>query len=250
MVQTLYIYNKRINNNSTMLKSEKISILLCEDDLNFGMLLNDYLLSRGYLVDFAQDGDDGWVKFTHSKYDICIFDVMMPLKNGFELAKEIRETGSDVPIIFLTARTSKEDILEGYRVGADDYITKPCSMEILIYKIESIMRRIHNRNAENRTQFTLGRLTYDASRQTLYDGETKIHLSSRENELLLILCQRDGELADRSTILKSIWLNDNYFACRSLSVYVNHLRKIFAREPAVKIMSVHGKGYKIVVTEE
>ncbi len=233
-----------------MLKAEKISILLCEDDLNFGMLLNDYLLSRGYLVDLAQDGDDGWVKFTHSKYDLCIFDVMMPLKSGFELAKEIRESGSDVPILFLTARTSKEDILEGYRVGGDDYMTKPCSMEILIYKIESIMRRIRKRDLENRTQFQLGRLVYDASRQTLHDGEAKIHLSSRENELLLILCQRHGELVERSAILKSIWLNDNYFACRSLSVYINHLRKILAIEPAIRILSVHGKGYKIVLTEE
>ncbi len=232
-----------------MLKAEKISILLCEDDLNFGMLLSDFLRSRGYDVDFAQDGDDGWVKFTHSKYDICIFDVMMPLKNGFELAKEIRESGSDVPILFLSARTSKEDVLEGYRVGGDDYITKPCSMEILIYKVESIMRRIRKRDLESRTRFQLGRLEFDATRQTLYDGEAKIHLSSRENELLLILCQRFGELVERSYILKSIWLNDTYFACRSLSVYINHLRKILATEPAVKIMSVHGKGYKIVQNE-
>lgn len=233
-----------------MLKAEKISILLCEDDLNFGMLLSDFLRSRGYVVDFAQDGDDGWVKFTHSKYDICIFDVMMPLKNGFELTKEIRESGSDVPVLFLSARTSKEDVLEGYRVGGDDYITKPCSMEILIYKIESIMRRIRKRDMECRTRFQLGRLEFDATRQTLHDGDEKIHLSSRENELLLILCQRCDELVERSYILKSIWLNDTYFACRSLSVYINHLRKILAREPNVKIMSVHGKGYKIVVNVE
>ncbi len=233
-----------------MLKNEKISILLCEDDLNFGMLLNDYLLSKGYNVDLAQDGDDGWVKFSHSKYDLCIFDVMMPLKNGFELAKEIRESGSDVPILFLTARTSKEDILEGYRVGGDDYMTKPCSMEILMYKIESIMRRIYKRDLDNCTNFRLGRFVYNASRQALFDGDVKKHLSSRENELLLLLCQHAGECVERSYILKSIWLTDNYFAGRSLSVYINHVRKLLAPEPSVKVMSVHGKGYKIVIAED
>ncbi|MCM1034370.1 MAG: response regulator transcription factor [Paludibacter sp.] len=232
------------------MKEIRTSILLCEDDLNFGMLLCDFLRSSGYDVDFAQDGDDGWVKFTHSKYDICIFDVMMPLKSGFELATDIRSTGSEVPIIFLSARTSKEDILEGYKVGGDDYITKPCSMEILIYKIESIMRRIRKRELEAKTVFQLGKLTYNSTRQLLINGEEQKHLSSRENELLLILVQHANRLVERSHILKNVWLNDNYFSCRSLSVYVNHLRKLLAAEENVKIMSVHGKGYKIVLPEE
>lgn len=232
------------------MNDKSISILLCEDDLNYGMLLNDFLHSSGYHVDLALDGDSGWVKFTHSKYDICIFDVMMPLKSGFELAADIRSTGSDVPIIFLSARTAKEDILEGYKVGGDDYVTKPCSMEILIYKIESIMRRIRKRELEEKTVFQLGRIQFDTTRQTLTDGNQSKHLSSRENELLLLLARNANRLVERSYILKSVWLNDTYFSGRSLSVYINHLRKLLAAETAVKIMSVHGKGYKIVIPED
>lgn len=232
------------------MKEERISILLCEDDLNFGMLLSDFLRSSGYDVDLAQDGDDGWVKFTHSKYDLCIFDVMMPLKSGFELTADIRSTGSDVPVIFLSARTSKEDVLEGYKVGGDDYVTKPCSMEILIYKIESIMRRIRKRELEEKTVFRLGKFTFDTTRQTLTDGNESKRLSSRENELLLLLARNANRLVERSYILKTVWLSDTYFSCRSLSVYINHLRKLLAADTDVKIMSVHGKGYKIVVPED
>lgn len=231
------------------MKERPISILLCEDDINFGMLLSDFLQGKGYLVDLAQDGDDGWIRFCQSKYDVCIFDVMMPLKNGYELAKEIRRSGSDIPILFLSARTSKEDILEGYRVGGDDYVTKPCSMEILMYKIESITRRILKKEMDNKRYFQIGQFEYDSVRQYLTLGDQKQHLSSRENDLLLVLAQGANELVERNYILKTVWQKENYFNGRSLSVYINHLRKLLAGDKEVRIASVHGKGYKLVIPD-
>ncbi len=231
------------------MKSNKISILLCEDDASFGMLLCEYLRERGYEVELAQNGEQGWQFFNAKKYDICIFDIMMPHKTGMELTKDIRAVGSEIPIIFLTAKNQPEDILEGYRAGADDYVCKPCQMEIMIYKIESIMRRIRNKEEKPKTEFHLGKFFFDATRQSLVGEGENIHLSSKEAELLQMLCNKPNALVERSFILKNIWQNDSYFSTRSLSVYINHLRNHLAGEPNVKIMSVHGKGYKIIVPE-
>ncbi len=224
-----------------------VSILVCEDDVNYGMLLCEFLQTRGYKVDFAQDGEQGWQYFNQKTYDLCIFDISMPHKDGFTLTREIRATGADTPIIFLSARTSQDDMLEGYRAGADDYITKPCLMEIVIYKIENIIRRIRKIEEEEKTQFQLGNLFFDATHQTLTDGINVIHLSSHEAELLQVLAQNANHLVERSYILKRIWSNDNYFSTRSLSVYINHVRNHLKLDSSVKIMSVHGKGYKLIL---
>lgn len=229
---------------------KKDVILLCEDDVNYGMLLCDYLRQRNYRVDFAKDGVEGWVKFNENHYDFCILDVMMPHINGFELAKNIRMTGSLVPILFLTARAAVEDILEGYHSGCDDYVVKPCSMDVLVCKIECILQRTHRQLLSNTSIYMLGDMEYNSARQVIiYDGE-EIHLSSRENEILLILAQNANQLVERKVLLTSVWHNDSYFTSRSLSVYINHLRTILQVDSTVQIMNVHGKGYKLVIPEE
>ncbi len=229
-----------------MANTRPTSILLCEADVNYGMLFCEFLQNRGYKVDLAHDGTTAWQLFTQNQYDICIFEVRLPQKNGLELTRDIRATESTIPIIFLTERKQPEDILAGYHAGADDYVIKPCLMEIMICKIESIMRRIREKEADAVTIYPLGQFTFDVAHQTLTSGDQTIHLSSRENDVLLMLCKRANRLVERSTILKNIWQNDSYFSTRSLSVYINHLRHHLAAEPKVKIMSVHGKGYKIV----
>ncbi len=230
-----------------MSNKEKISILLCEADVNYGMLFCEYLQGRGYSLTVAQDGDEGWHLFTHNTCDLCIFDTELPLRSGIELTRDIRAMGSETPIIFFTDSKQTDDILEGYRAGADDYVVKPCSMEIIICKIESIMRRVRRMQEDETTVFELGGFTYDAVAQTLVRGNETIRLSTKESDVLTLLCRRMNRVVERNGILKSIWQNDSYFSNRSLSVYINHLRNHLASEPNVKIMSVHGKGYKIVV---
>lgn len=229
---------------------KKDVILLCEDDVNFGMLLCDYLRQKDYKVDFAKDGQEGWQKFNDNHYDLCILDVMMPVRTGFELARDIRMTGSQVPIIFLTARTAVEDILEGYRSGCDDYVLKPCVMDVLMCKIECILQRYRRQQTNNVSTYQLGNFEYQSSRQILILNGVERHLSSRENELLLILVQNANQLVERKVLLTSVWHNDSYFTSRSLSVYINHLRTILQGDSTVKLMNVHGKGYKLVVPEE
>ena len=232
------------------MKKKQDMILLCEDDVNYGMLLSDYLRQKNYKVDFAQDGEEGWQKFNESHYDFCIFDVMMPVKNGFELANAIRMTGSQVPILFLTARSAVEDVLEGYKNGCDDYVVKPCSMDVLMCKIECILQRFRRQQLNDITIYQLGSFEYNSSQQVLYkDGEKK-RLSSRENELLLIFAQNANQLVERSVLLTSVWHNDSYFTSRSLSVYINHLRMLLKGDDTVKLMNVHGKGYKLIIPED
>lgn len=228
---------------------KQYSILVCEDDVNYGMLLTDYLLQKGYSVDYAQDGEVGWQKFCEAHYDFCILDVMMPARNGFELAKAIRMTTSQVPIIFLTARNSIEDMIEGYKSGCDDYVTKPCPMNLLMCKIEAVLRRYNNQQMMDITVYHLGKIVYNTVTQTLTIGKETHRLSSRENELLRILTQSLNQLVEKNVILTSIWHTDSYFTNRSLSVYVNHLRSILAVDSKVKLLNVHGKGYKLIVPE-
>ena len=232
------------------MKKKQDAILLCEDDVNYGMLLCDYLRQKNYKVDFAPDGEEGWQKFNENHYDFCIFDVMMPVRNGFELAKSIRLTGSQVPILFLTARAAVEDILEGYKSGCDDYVVKPCSMDVLMCKIECILQRFRRQQLSNITIYQLGSFEYNTARQILTLGQESRRLSSRENELLLIFAQNANQLVERSVLLTSVWHNDSYFTSRSLSVYINHLRTLLKGDNTVRLMNVHGKGYKLVIPEE
>ncbi|MBB3187781.1 response regulator transcription factor [Microbacter margulisiae] len=225
---------------------EKTKILLCEDDENLSMLLREYLQAKGYHIDLAPDGEAGYKAFTKEKYDICVLDVMMPKKDGIELAKDIRNLQSDCPIIFLTAKTMKEDILEGFKAGADDYISKPFSMEELIFRIEAIMRRTKGKKVKEKDTYYLGRYTFDTQRQILSIGDSQIKLTTKETELLTLLAANINEMVERNFALRTIWIDDNYFNARSMDVYITKLRKLLKDDPDVGIINIHGKGYKLI----
>lgn len=225
---------------------EKTNILICEDDINLSSIVADYLRNNDYVVDIAKDGKEGLEKCMNSHYDICLLDIMMPNMNGFDMLQQLRANGRELPVIIISGRASKEDIINGYKLGCDDYITKPVSMDILIWKIEAILRRVKEKNENKLVHFQLGNLYFDSVKQTLGD----VHLSSRENDLLLILCRKRNQLVERNRILKTLWQTDDYFASRSLSVYINHLRNHLKDCPNIKILSVHGKGYKIIDESE
>ncbi|MBR5573827.1 MAG: response regulator transcription factor [Paludibacteraceae bacterium] len=224
----------------------KNHILLVEDDLNLSTVLADYLQSKEYQVTTAANGQEAWELLSHKHFDILLTDISMPKKNGWQLMKSVRESGMLIPIIVLSAKTDREDIIRGYQLGCDDYLTKPFSMDILICKIEAILRRYRMASQTDEMEFDLNGLHFDAVRQTLGDKR----LSSRENELLLMLCQNMDKTVERSRILMTLWGSDTYFNSRSLSVYVNHLRNYIGKDNVVKILSVHGKGYKLVKMNE
>lgn len=225
---------------------EKTKILLCEDDENLSMLLREYLQAKGYATDLAPDGEAGYKAFTKEKYDICVLDVMMPKKDGIELAKDIRNLQSDVPIIFLTAKTMKEDILEGFKAGADDYISKPFSMEELIFRIEAITRRTKGKKVKEKDTYLLGKYTFDTQRQILSYDDSQIKLTTKETELLTLLAANVNEMVERNFALRTIWIDDNYFNARSMDVYITKLRKLLKEDPEVGIINIHGKGYKLI----
>ena len=235
-----------------MTMGEKLSILLCEDDENLGMLLREYLNAKGYNVELYPDGDAGYKAFLTNKYDLCILDVMMPKKDGFTLAQEIRQTNTEIPIVFLTAKTLKEDVLEGFKIGADDYLTKPFSMEELTFRIEAIMRRIHGKKIKDSNVYKLGRFTFDTQKQQLVIDGRQTKLTTKESELLALLCAHANEILQRDFALKTIWVDDNYFNARSMDVYITKLRKHLKEDDSLEIINIHGKGYKLIVpnTEE
>ncbi len=225
---------------------ERMRILLCEDDENLGMLLREYLQAKGYVADLMPDGEAGYKAYLKGKYDICVFDIMMPKKDGFQLAQEVRNINKDVPIIFLTAKALKEDILEGFKIGADDYITKPFSMEELVMRIDAIMRRIKGKKGKEITMYTIGNFTFDTQKQVLIlDGKTT-KLTTKESELLSLLCAHMNEILERNFALKTIWIDDNYFNARSMDVYITKLRKHLKDDPSIEIINIHGKGYKLI----
>ena len=226
---------------------EKLKILLCEDDENLGTLTREYLEDKGYRADLMPDGEAGYKAFLKGKYDICLLDVMMPKKDGFQLAQEIRMINNDVPIIFLTAKTMKDDILEGFKLGADDYITKPFSMEELVLRIEAILRRVKGKKGKEVTVYRIGKFTFDTQRQVLFTDDSSDNLTTKESELLNLLCSHMNEILERNFALKTIWIDDNYFNARSMDVYITKLRKHLKDDPAIEINNVHGKGYRLIV---
>ena len=228
---------------------EKLKILLCEDDENLGMLLREYLQAKGYQAVLCQDGEVGYREFAKGKFDIAVLDVMMPKKDGFTLAQEIRQANTEIPIIFLTARALKDDILEGFKIGADDYITKPFSMEELVLRIEAILRRVHGKKAKDATVFRIGRFVFDAQKQLLTIGEKQTKLTTKENELLALLCAHSNEILQRDFALKPIRIDDNYFNARSMDVYITKLRKHLKDDDQIEIINIHGKGYKLIVPD-
>ncbi|NCB07536.1 MAG: response regulator transcription factor [Bacteroidia bacterium] len=227
---------------------QKTKLLLAEDDENLGLLLREYLIAKGFDAQLYPDGEAAYKGFMKEHYDICILDIMMPKKDGFTLAKDIRIIDPDIPVIFLTAKNLKEDVLEGFKLGADDYITKPFSMEELILRIEAILRRTTQEGQSNSQQvFTIGRYTFDTRKQTLTEGENTVKLTTKEADLLKLLCQNANKVLERNYALKSIWIDDNYFNARSMDVYITKLRKHLKDEPSVEIINVHGKGYKLII---
>jgi DNA-binding response OmpR family regulator len=227
---------------------QKTKLLLAEDDENLGLLLKEYLVAKGYDANLYPDGEAAYKGFMREHYDICILDIMMPKKDGFTLAKDIRIVNPDIPVIFLTAKNMKEDVLEGFKLGADDYITKPFSMEELILRIEAILRRTSQESQSNaQPVFTLGKFTFDTRKQTLTEGENVVKLTTKESDLLKLLCQNANKILERNYALRSIWIDDNYFNARSMDVYITKLRKHLKEEPSVEIINVHGKGYKLIM---
>ena len=227
-----------------------VKVLLCEDDENLGMLLREYLQAKEYDVDLMPDGEEGAKAFAENRYDLCILDVLLPQKDGFTLAQEIRHLNSRVPIIFLTAKTLKEDVLAGFKIGADDYMTKPFSMEELLFRIEAILRRTSNKKNKVGNNYKFGRYEFDTQKQTITIDGVSSRLTTKESELLGLLAQNMNNVLERNFALKAIWVEDNYFNARSMDVYITKLRKKLADDPDVQILNVHGRGYKLVAPEQ
>ncbi|MDG1064384.1 MAG: response regulator transcription factor [Flavobacteriaceae bacterium] len=228
-------------------------ILLVEDDPNFGAVLKDYLTINDYNVILAKNGMEGFEKFKKDDYDLCILDVMMPYKDGFTLAKEIREKNKEVPIIFLTAKAMKEDVLKGYKIGADDYLNKPFDSEVLLMKIKAIIQRKSKETVSDSKQFDfrLGHFHLNAKlRYLTYKEEKPIKLSPKENDLLRLLALHKNDLMPRELALTKIWRDDNYFTSRSMDVYIAKLRKYLSTDDDVEIINIHGEGFRLVVKTE
>jgi len=230
------------------MKSNK-RILLVEDDPNFGRILKDYLTINNYEVSLAVNGIEGFEKFNRSDFDLCILDIMMPFKDGLTLAKEIREVNELIPLIFLTAKNLKDDVLKGYKIGADDYLTKPFDSEILLAKIKSILNRKSNvyNNEQDTFEFEFGDFNFNSKLRILThkDGDS-YKLSPKENQLLKMLVLNFDDLLPRDIALNKIWRDANYFTSRSMDVYVTKLRKIFKEDDGIQILNSHGKGFKLL----
>jgi two-component system OmpR family response regulator len=233
------------------METVKSKILLVEDDTNFGKVLKNYLELNDYVVELARDGILGLAAFRREKFDLCILDVMMPNLDGFSLAEEIRNIDLDVPLFFLTAKNMKDDILNGYRLGADDYILKPFDSEILLSKIKAIIKR--NADAVEKQnenfEFSIGKFTFNSKLRELKIADTVHTLSPKENDLLKMLAEHINDLLPREQALKKIWGSDTYFNGRSMDVYIAKLRKFLKDDEAVEIVNIHGNGFRLVVQE-
>jgi DNA-binding response OmpR family regulator len=224
-----------------------IKILLAEDDINLGILLKNYLTAKNYDTILVRTGTQALDEFSNAKFNLCIFDIMMPEMDGLTLAKEIRLSDQEIPIIFLTARNQQEDIIECFISGADDYITKPFSMEELLYRIEAILRRSGNSAVTlKEVPYSIGSFIFDPLKQILGHKGKSIKLTTKESELLDLLYRNHNEILERNYALKTIWIDDNYFNARSMDVYISRLRKYLSKDPSLKILNVHGKGYKLI----
>jgi DNA-binding response OmpR family regulator len=226
-----------------------LNILLAEDDPNLGLLLSEFLKKKGYEVSWSQDGDQALNFFVKGSFDLCILDVMMPKKDGFSLAKDIRATHLDVPIIFLTAKSMEEDTLQGFKVGADDYLTKPFSMDVLVARMEAVLRRMKSDKTlpALADEIQLGDfLYYPAKMRLVFQGKEQ-KFTPKENELMKLLCENLGRPVSRSYALKLIWGDDTYFNARSMDVYMTKLRKLLKDDPRVQLINLHGEGFRLSV---
>ncbi|MCE3228106.1 MAG: DNA-binding response regulator [Bacteroidetes bacterium] len=227
----------------------KTKILLVEDDDSLGPLLLEYLEAKGFETKLANDGKKGADMFFKGQFDLLLLDVMMPVKDGITLAKEIRVVDKNVPIIFLTAKSMKEDTIEGFNAGADDYITKPFSMEELLARVTAVLRRTNKvRSTESEeVNFKVGDYQFNSEKQVLQHGGQEQKLTTKESQLLRLLCVHKNDVLDRNFALKTIWHDDNYFNGRSMDVYIAKLRKYLKEDSKVEIINIHGKGFKLLV---
>ena len=227
---------------------QRIKILLVEDDPNFGSIMKSYLELNDFEVILRADGKQGLSAFKSEPFNICILDVMMPEMDGFTLAKEIKKTNSDTPFIFLTAKSLKEDMLEGFKTGADDYITKPFDSEVLLFKLHAILKRNHQRteNDTDANEFHVGKLIFNFTLRTLTHDQVTQQLSPKEASLLKMLCVAKDGILLRKDALEKIWGSDNYFNGRSMDVFIARLRKCLKADPSIEIANIHGNGFRII----
>ncbi len=229
------------------MEDKKSKILLCEDDTNLGMVLKNYLELNEYDVTLERDGRLGLAAFQREKFDICLLDVMMPNMDGFTLAEEIRDVDPDIPLFFLSAKTMKDDIIQGYKLGADDYITKPFDSEVLLLKIKAILKRNEEENRiSDNIEFDLGRYHFNPKLRELKHDDLTQTLSPKENELLKMLAEHKNDLLPRERALKKIWGSDTYFNGRSMDVYIAKLRKYLKDDTNIEIVNIHGNGFRLV----
>jgi DNA-binding response OmpR family regulator len=235
-----------------MAKKDRIKVLLVEDDLNLGFVIQDHLRNEGYQVDLEKDGYAGFQKFYNSGYELCILDVMLPKKDGFTLAEDIRKIDQEVPILFLTAKSMTEDKIRGFKLGADDYLTKPFSFDELDLRIKAIMKRARptaEGQPAERDIFELGSFTFDYKNLSLKHPEEERTLTKKEAELLRMLCLHRDQVLTREMALTVVWGSDDYFLGRSMDVFITKLRKYLKLDDRIKIMNVHGVGFKLIVDE-
>ena len=228
------------------MEAQKHKILLCEDDQNLGLVLKNYLELNDYDVTLERDGRLGLAAFQREKFELCLLDVMMPNMDGFKLAEEIRDINPEIPLFFLSAKTMKEDIIQGYKLGADDYITKPFDSEVLLLKIKAILKR----NDASNIEFDLGNYHFNPKLRELSVGGKTQTLSPKENELLRMLAEYKNDLLPREIALKRIWGSDTYFNGRSMDVYIAKLRKYLKEDSNIEIVNIHGNGFRLVVNGE
>ena len=224
-----------------------IKILLAEDDPNFGPFLQTYLIAKGYSCSLAKDGNEALEVFLTGQYNFCITDVMMPVQDGFSLVREIRKRNATVPILFITAKNLEEDRLQGFKVGCDDYITKPFSMDELTFRIQAIIRRIENAKMEERLLFPIGQLSFDYELQMIITPVKQIKLTPKESDLLKLLCQYQNEIVYRNIALTKIWGCDDAYTSRCMDVYISKLRKFLRDDPEVELLNIHGVGFKLIL---
>lgn len=229
---------------------KKINLLLAEDDKNLGSILKSYLEAKGFQATLCENGQEALDYFKKHEFDFCILDVMMPVMDGFTLAKEIKKIDKKMPFLFLTAKSIQEDKFHGFELGADDYITKPFSMEELLLRVKAILRRSKvTENQHKNHIYKFGKYTFDYDRQLLSHDKTQNKLTSKEAELLKLLCDNLNEVLDRTVALNKIWYDDSYFNARSMDVYITKLRKFLKEDPEVELINVHGVGFKLVAPD-
>lgn len=233
-----------------MEQSALIRILLLEDDRNLGLVISEHLKMNGYEVVLCRNGKDGLREFRGKSFDLCLVDIMMPELDGFSFARRVREAGDETPLIFLTAKSLQEDKIEGFKIGCDDYITKPFSVQELLLRIQAVLKRTSGGNASpGRSEFDIGHYKFDSRSQLLAGPDTEFKLTSKESELLKLLCLNINQVLKRQVALKNIWGDESYFSGRSMDVFISKLRKYLKSDSNIEIVNVHGQGYKLIIHE-